>query len=167
MPHAGHFIGGRDCQFFLNTCVGDYVVSTVGEYLPDAPVREIFADSRGIALQGKGDARLADYMKKIGFEDIGYQRKYETMVFRSRPATAAECCPFEAAFEGGELDMDSYNEAGAAFRGHLALCLKWMEIVPTEPIPPKKTRAQKFDELREAAKNLKKMTGFDPPGGIQ
>jgi len=52
MPHAGHLIVSSDCRFHLNTYVGGYIVSTVGEYFPDEGVREIFAESRGVNLEG-------------------------------------------------------------------------------------------------------------------
>jgi hypothetical protein len=35
MRHPAHFIGAGDCQFFLATYVGTYIVSTVGERLSD------------------------------------------------------------------------------------------------------------------------------------
>src|SRR5919106_127620 len=41
--HAAHFICGRWCRFHLATQVGDYLVSTVGEYWPEHDVREIHA----------------------------------------------------------------------------------------------------------------------------
>jgi hypothetical protein len=125
MPHAGHLIVGHNCRFHLATYVGGYIVSTVGEYLPDAPVREIIAESRGITLEGKGDTRRADYMAKIGYEQIGAGRLYETMVFRAVPAFPGEdCCPWRQR-DGCELDFAGYNDAAAAFRGHLAMCEEW------------------------------------------
>lgn len=124
MPHPGHFICSRDCKFFLNTYVGGYVVSTVGEYFPDAGVREIMAESRGIKLEGMGDYRRADYMKKVGYEEIGYGRKYETMVFKAGRDKKNECCPYHAT-DYSELDGGAYNDAGEAFKGHLRLCKKW------------------------------------------
>ena len=69
--HAGHLCVGRWCQFHLCTSVGKYLVSTVGEYVPYEGTREVFANSRGITLKGRGDERYADYMKQISFEDIG------------------------------------------------------------------------------------------------
>lgn len=71
MPHAGHFISGYRCCFKLNTKVGKYIISTVGE-LPD------------------GD----------GFMDIGADRKYETMVFPAKKSKT-KCCPWEARSWGG------------------------------------------------------------------
>ena len=123
MPHPGHFICSKDCKFFLNTYVGGYIVSTVGEYLPDEGVREIFAETRGIQLKGKGDNRLADYMKKIGYEEIGCDRKYETMVFPAHKSKHG-CCPYEAS-DYGDLDSDGYNTPDGAFKGHYAMCRKW------------------------------------------
>lgn len=123
MPHAGHFICGDRCQFHLSTYVGGYVVSTVGDYLPCEGSREIMAQSRGVELEGKGDARLHDYMKKIGFEEIGCDRKYETMVFKAKKSKL-QCCPYR--IESGEnLDFDAYNEGGEARKGHMKMCRKW------------------------------------------
>jgi hypothetical protein len=102
----GHFIGGPDCGFHLCTLIGDFVVSTVGEYIPQSD-------------RGK---------KPKHFEQIGIQRTYETMVFR---ATGTTC---EGELCGGcglpdiipsDLDFEGYNDAGSATRGHAALCIKW------------------------------------------
>ena len=125
---AGHFILGHQCQFHLCTLVGKYLVSTVGQYFPDAPDRDIIAESRGIKLTGIGPARRADYMNQIGYEEIGYNRTFETMVFRAGKRCHAKGCncgqpriaePFE------ELDMDGYNDAKSAQQGHMELCEKW------------------------------------------
>lgn len=123
MPHPGHFICARDCRFHLNTYVGKYIVSTVGEYLPDSLVRDILAESRGVVLEGMGDNRLADYMKKLGFEELGYGRKYETMVFPAEKRDSI-CCPYTASDWSG-LEMDGYNSPDEATEGHMKFCLKW------------------------------------------
>ena len=123
MGHAGHLIVGNECQFRLNTNVGKYIVSTVGEYVPDSNVREILAESRGIKLEGKGDFRLADWMKKNGYENIGFNRKYETMVFKS-VETDSKCCPYRA-LDFNELDFCGYNLARDAYFGHIKMCDKW------------------------------------------
>ena len=138
MPHPGHLIVARDCRFHLNTCVGDFIVSTVGEYLPDSTIRDILAECRGIELQGKGDARLADYMQKIGWQEIGAGRLYETMVFRAAQAPGGaeeECCIYRMA-DGMEVDMAGYNNPRDAYEGHLEMCEKWS----------KKTTADVTDE---------------------
>ena len=123
MPHAGHFILGHLCRFRLTTYVGGYVVSTVGEYLPGAQERELLAESKGIKLKGKGDERVADYIKKIGFEEISCDGKYETMVFKAE-RSENKCCPFVASDWCG-VDMERYNEPGEACKGHLKMCEKW------------------------------------------
>lgn len=125
MPHPGHLIVSNNCRFFLNTYVGKYIVSTVGEYLPDYQVREIFAESRKITLEGKGDERLADYMKKVGYEEIGFGRKYETMVFYAMKSDD-KCCPFKMK-NSCEIDSKGYNDAGKAREGHYKMCLKWFK----------------------------------------
>lgn len=125
---AAHLIVGNDCRFHLATLVGDFMVSTVGEYIPDAPVREILAESRGIVLEGKGDYRRASWMKQAGVEQIGFNRTYETMVFRVRlgdVCEVADCMCGLPQIEPTELDMDGYNSAGDAQAGHYAMCEKW------------------------------------------
>jgi hypothetical protein len=126
--HAGHLIVGHDCRFHLATQVGPWWISTVGEYLPDSTVREVLAESRSIQLEGRSDAREADWLRKAGYEEIGYKRKYETMVFRAGPSCQDEDCgrcgiPFPTDFT--ELEMQPYNDAGSATRGHYATCEKW------------------------------------------
>ena len=123
MPHPGHLCVARDCRFHLCTYVGGYIVSTVGEYLPDAPVREILAESRKVSLTGRGDERLTDYMEKIGYGEVGAGRKYETMVFKAGPS-AEECCPYRAT-NLSELYANGYNDPGVATTGHMELCHKW------------------------------------------
>lgn len=94
MPHAGHLCVGRDCKFHLNTYVGKYIVSTVGEYWPDREVRKIHADCRNIEIEGRGDYWDADFMKKVGWLEIGCNRKYETMVFKASKSKS-KCCHWE------------------------------------------------------------------------
>lgn len=129
MPHSAHLIVGSDCRFHLATKIGKYIVSTVGEYLPDAPVREIFAESRKFNLVERGDARIREWIKKNGgYEDIGWNRKYETMVFKAMkmPESRKGCtaCPFVIE-SGNNIDSDGYSDAGEAYRGHLKMCRKW------------------------------------------
>jgi len=101
MPHPGHFIGANNCKFRLNTYVGGYIVSTVGEYFP------------------------------VGAEemmDLGFDRKYETMVFEAQPNNEKEwqCCPYQIDV-GEERDIKGYNHRNDAVRGHYQLCGKWSE----------------------------------------
>lgn len=127
MPHAGHLIVGDKCQFHLNTYVGRYIVSTVGEYWPEKGVRKIHAQVYDLNWLQENKHLLGDtfdnaYMKKFGFEDIGCDRKYETMVFKAKKSTH-KCCPYKMIL--GEIDMKGYNSAEDAYEGHLKLCEKW------------------------------------------
>lgn len=55
--HAGHFIGVTDCNFRLHTRIGDYRISTVGDWWPKG---------------WEGDQP----------KEIGSRRTHETFVFR-------------------------------------------------------------------------------------
>lgn len=123
MPHPGHFICASECKFHLTTEVGGYIVSTVGEYFPQESVREILAKCRGVVLEGKGEERERDYMTKIGYENLGVDGKYETMVFPSKTSDEA-CCPFTAA-EWGGLAQRRYSSPGEAYAGHMEFCEEW------------------------------------------
>lgn len=103
MPHAGHFIGGNECRFHLNTYVNGYIVSTVGEYRP----------------RGEAGPEVP----------LGPGRTYETMVFPARERTdeARGCCPYTAA-DWSELEAEGYNDAEAARLGHLRLVEKYGEL---------------------------------------
>ena len=101
MPHAGHYICGNKCKFHLATWVGNFIVSTVGEYLP------------ALAVRGR----------EVCYENVGCDRKYETMVFRSMKADE-DCCPYRMA-AANNLDFAGYNDPGEARLGHLKLCRKW------------------------------------------
>jgi hypothetical protein len=128
---AGHFICGRWCQFHLCTQVGEYLVSTVGEYWPERGSREIHAkvcDPKWLMKnwQLKGDEFDAAYMKRFGFQDIGCDRKYETMVFRAgKPCDREGCKCGLPSIDPSNLDFLGYNNAKDATAGHMKLCKKW------------------------------------------
>ena len=133
--HACHLIVSQWCRFHLCTQVGTYLVSTVGEYWPERPTREIHAqvlDPRWLAKNQplKGDMFDVVYMKRFGYEEIGAGRKYETIVFTAGPpCSEKDCdCGMPIPLEWSELDSDGYNSAGAAAAGHLAMCEKWMRM---------------------------------------
>lgn len=129
--NSGHFICGRDCRFHLCTKVGNYLVSTVGQLWLSRSSREIHAkiDDPVWFSQNKhllGDSFDSAYMKKFGYEDIGCNRKFETMVFKAGAiCEAKECDCGLPEISGSELDMEPYNTAGEAAAGHLKLCKKW------------------------------------------
>ncbi len=131
MPHAGHLIVGHYCRFHLNTYVGKYIVSTVGEYWPERQVREIHAKvhdpvwwNENRLLQGNNFDRA--YMQRFGFEEIGLNRTYETMVFRAKRELDPRymCCPWTMR-DTENLDDAAYIDSVEAYRGHLAMCKIW------------------------------------------
>ena len=129
--NAAHFICGSDCRFHLATKVGKYIVSTVGQYWPCRGSREIHAEVRDPQWLSenrhlKGDYFDAAYMKKFGYQDIGCDRKFETMVFKAGPiCKSKECDCGLPTIDGSELDFMGYNTAGEATKGHMKLCKKW------------------------------------------
>lgn len=97
--NAGHFICAQWCQFHLCTKVGKYLVSTVGQYVPD---------------------------EKVGYQDIGCDRKYETMVFLAgKPCASKECGCGLPSISGSELDYAPANDPKTAKDNHMKLCRKW------------------------------------------
>lgn len=139
--NAGHFICAQWCRFHLCTQVGTHLVSTVGELWPERVSREIHAkvyDPAWLAENKyrKGDDFDAAYMKRFGFQEIGFGRKYETMVFEAgKPCDVEGCNCGLPRISGMELDVDAYNEAGAATSGHFAMCVKWAEAKVKVEVP--------------------------------
>lgn len=112
--NAAHFICGMWCRFHLATQVGKVLVSTVGQYVHPR---------HG---QGREDLEAQWLKENWPGEDIGCDRKYETMVF-----LAGEICTLEAcgcglpAISGSELDFRGYNRADEANLGHREMCELW------------------------------------------
>ena len=129
--HAAHFICGSHCRFHLATQIGRYLISTVGELWPERGSREIHAealDATWLAANRhlKGDAFESAYMKRFGYEEIGCDRKYETMVFKAgAPCKAKGCECGLPSIDGSKLDFAGYNDAKAAAAGHARLLAKW------------------------------------------
>lgn len=111
--HAGHLFVSYDCRFHLATQVGQFWISTVGEYRPEYAGYNSdnyeLDKGKGIGIMWKS-AEDKDYRDAI----------FETMVF---PITGKhECgCP---EWSPGEIDMDRYLTHTDAQRGHMELCLK-------------------------------------------
>lgn len=129
----GHLIVGHDCRFHLCTVVGKYLISTVGQYWPDRIVREIHAqvhDPKWLDKNRhrKGDDFDAAYTDQFGFHEIGFQRKFETMVFTAgEPCQSEECNCGMPNITGEELDSNGYNTARDATKGHMEMCEKWAD----------------------------------------
>jgi hypothetical protein len=102
--HAQHFIGGRNCEFHLATRVGDFIISTVGEYRP-----------RGNSLPD-GTGEYSEYTT------IGLNRLFETFVFRASKPTGFDVDVYE------EIDREDANECDDATVNHLLLCRKYAAV---------------------------------------
>ena len=130
MGHCGHLIVGHNCRFHLSTYLGNgYLVSTVGEYWPERAVREIHAevhDPQWLAAnrQLRGDYFDAAYMEHFGFEQIGMDRLYETMVFKAKKSDECGACPYTMT-DAHNLDFGGYNDPKDALEGHYLMCEKW------------------------------------------
>jgi len=111
-----HFICARWCRFHMVTLIGSYVVSTVGEYVHPRN-------------SGGGEQAEAEWLRKNWpGEDIGCDRKYETMVFRMSGRCDSETCGCGHPFiDTAVLDTTGYNTAKDANHGHRAMCDKWAD----------------------------------------
>ena len=112
--NAGHFICGRWCRFHLCTKVGNYLVSTVGEYI----------HPRHSSGSERGDS---EYLKEhpLG-EEIGCGRLFETFVFKAgKPCDAPECGCGLPEIDGSEIDSLSANTRKDARDNHIKLCRKF------------------------------------------
>lgn len=100
--YAGHFIGSPRCLMHLHTRVGDYRISTVGDYRPreDAPAEPIGA---------------------------GYEAMYETFVF----PVFGYGHHGEGEVDGWlEIDSRRYATAEDAEKGHMYFCRKYAKETP-------------------------------------
>ena len=105
MPHPGHFICSYRCRFFLNTCVGNYIISTLGEL--------------------STDEKYHNDSENGTWEEVALNAKYESMVFKAQKDKINKCCPWTAVISEDELDTKYYDSALEATKGHYKLCNKW------------------------------------------
>lgn len=111
--HAAHFICGNWCRFHMATKVGDYLVSTVGLYVPPRHSSSEGAEAAWLKANPNG-------------ERIGYDRFYETFVFKAgTPCKAKDCNCGLPSIDGSELDTLAANDARTARKNHMKLCRKW------------------------------------------
>lgn len=98
---AGHLCVASQCRFHLNTEIGRYLVSTIGDYWP-----------RGATER----------------QEIGSGRMLETMVFELNGNLCPCGCGMPDDYTDNEVDSDGYNSFKAAGEGHYAMCEKWSRI---------------------------------------
>ena len=113
--HAGHLIVGSQCEFHLATRVGNYRISTVGEYRPKSkhPPSRIGLD--------KVDDTYAEY------ETVGAGRLFETFVFR------AEGDGYGDVTEWSEIDTEVANDHDTATANHMSMCRKYARLAASLP----------------------------------
>ena len=103
---AGHLLVASSCQWRRHTRVGDYRISTVGNYY--------YPDEDGER------------------KPVGCNRFFETMVF----CVTGDCEDDEGCGCGNadfsEIDMDGYNTAGEAHVGHEQMVEKYLAIADKE-----------------------------------
>ncbi len=99
---AGHLIVASNCRWKRHTQVGNYRISSIGDYYPR-------------------DAKKRD---TIG---AGEDSFFETMVFRTTqvPAHGSEGCGCLEVEDWGEIDGQRYATAGEAQAGHEAFIAKY------------------------------------------
>ena len=109
-----HFCCASWCRFHLATKVGKYLISTVGEYVPPRN-------------SGGGEQTEAKWlMENWPGENIGFNRKYETMVFRAGKVCRKTGCKCGLPMIGSdELTCLGANQAGQAARNHMNLCREY------------------------------------------
>lgn len=98
--NAGHFIGGRNCRFHLCTEVGDYIVSTIGEYVP----------------------RGCDSPQPLGCEPDSL---YETFVFECGGGRCTCGCGLPLPDDWTEIDSEHMATPRAAKETHMRMCHKY------------------------------------------
>ena len=112
--NAAHFICARWCRFHLATQVGPWLVSTIGEY--------VHPRHSG----GSEDAERKWLKKNWPGEELGHNRKYETMVFKAGPPCTCGC-GLPVPEDWAEQDFAGYNDAAAATEGHMRMCAEFAE----------------------------------------
>lgn len=105
--YAGHFMMCRDCQFHLTTEVGDFVVSTIGDYCPDGELTNRVEIIKGYNFQTKV------------FQFMGYSCS-DICLYVTRT-------PLNLNYSNA-IETKNYNTAGEAQEGHRKLCQIYLKI---------------------------------------
>lgn len=120
---VGHLVVGEYCQHHLLTHIGSVLVSTVGMFIHPRHIMGRVAEGIGVE-----QAFYAARQSLWPGEDIGLNRKFETMVFKAGNPCNIEGCNCgqpELDMTDGELDMRGYNTLLEANTGHMEMCFEW------------------------------------------
>lgn len=104
-----HCIVGPRCAFHLGTQVGNYLVSTIGEYYPDGPYKDV--------------------------DSLGPDRYYELMVFRCGQGKKSCGCPNVVSWgniDGNGWPKDTPHEEVSS--GHMEMCRKYAAMPQDESL---------------------------------
>lgn len=101
--YAGHLIVAQWCLFHMNTVVGEYIVSTVGDY------------------RREGDGPRTT----IG---AGKESFFETYVFKGHEPCGTADCKCETVTNFGEIDGSRWATPREAQAGHMAFCRKYAAL---------------------------------------
>jgi len=105
--YPGHLIVADMCRFSMCTQVGEYLISTVGDYWPDGE-------------RGK--------RRTIGGGDDSF---FETYVFKAGPPCAVKSCGCgQPTIDGSEIDGERCATAGEARELHMKYCEKYAREQP-------------------------------------
>lgn len=112
---AGHCIIGHWCRFHMLTHVGNWLISTIGEYVHPR-------NSKGTE---KDDYKW--WEDNYPGEDLGSGFQYETFVFKAgNPCREEGCnCGQPTLSDTSEVDVIGANNAKEATAAHMTLCKKY------------------------------------------
>lgn len=126
MPHVDSIIGD-DCQFRLCTYVNGYLITTIGEYLPERNILKSIHPLDNKLQTLKGDEFDRYFLSKYGYEKIAMGHLYQTQVFiaQKRVEEEDQCCTHHRVKGEYCIESNGYAYAVSATVGHMNLCLEY------------------------------------------
>lgn len=109
--HAAHLFVSEDCQFHMATRIGNYIISTVGEYLPKGEGKTRFTPPM--------DGVVPDGVDYSVYKEVGLHRLFETYVFHAKGEGMGNISDW------GEIDSLPANDHDTARKNHMDLCKKY------------------------------------------
>lgn len=107
--HAAHFCCGRWCRFHMATKIGNFLVSSVGQYVhPRNSGASEKTESEWLLINPDG-------------AEIGCDRFYETMVFKCTSGVCACGCGLPN-IDASELEFAGAKTSGEARENHNRIC---------------------------------------------